>query len=111
MPFCYTITCCCDVSRGRNETGVVVTGNVWLVVPGEMNTDEGTLAAEFRLPSAMVTPPIGAWPLRVTVPVDAVATVNANRHHRNRSQYWWYHGQQRHFRYTITCCCDVSRGR
>jgi len=25
------------------------------VVPGEMNTDEGTLAAEFRLPSAMVT--------------------------------------------------------
>ena len=52
-------------------TGAVVTLNVAVVAFGAMVTPAGTLAAAvLLLPSVTSTPPAGAGPFSVTVPVD-----------------------------------------
>jgi hypothetical protein len=51
-------------------TDIVFTWNVALVDPAETVTLEGTLAAPLLLASAICAPPVGAGPLRVTVPVE-----------------------------------------
>ena len=51
------------------ETGVVVIGNRWLLAPAGTVTLAGTLAAECVSLSRTSTPPAGAGPLKVTVPV------------------------------------------
>ena len=52
-------------------TGAVVTLNVAVVAFGAMVTPAGTLAAAvLLLPSVTSTPPAGASPFSVTVPVD-----------------------------------------
>ena len=54
----------------------VFTVNVALVNPGDTVTLDGTVATEvLLLESATATPPAGAGPLRVTVPVDDVPPV------------------------------------
>lgn len=52
-------------------TAKVVTGNVAVVSPAATPTEAGTVAFELLLERATVTPPEGAGPVSVTVPVDA----------------------------------------
>jgi hypothetical protein len=57
-------------------TGMVVTVNVAVVAPPATVTFAGTVAADvLLLASVTVTPPVGAGPLNVTVPVDEVPPV------------------------------------
>jgi hypothetical protein len=51
-------------------TEVVVTVNVAVFEPAPTVTLEGTLAELFELERATTTPPVGALPVSVTVPVD-----------------------------------------
>ena len=51
------------------ETGVVPIGNVAEVLPAETVTEVETVATEELDDRATVTPPVGASPLRFTVPV------------------------------------------
>src|SRR6266404_3842515 len=52
----------------EEATALVLTVNVALVAPAATVTLDGTLAAPLLLESATVAPPVGAAPLRVTVP-------------------------------------------
>jgi hypothetical protein len=57
-------------------TGMVVTVNVPVVALAATGTFAGTVAADvLLLASVTVTPPVGAGPLSVTVPVDEVPPV------------------------------------
>ena len=56
-------------------TGVVVIVNVALVLPLGIVTLAGTLAADELSLSETTTPPLGAVPLNVTVPVEVVPPV------------------------------------
>ena len=51
-------------------TVVVLTVNVPLVYPAMTVTLDGTVAADALLERLTTAPPLGAAPLRVTVPVD-----------------------------------------
>jgi hypothetical protein len=51
-------------------TAIVVTGNVAVVAPVGTVTLGGTVAAALLLESVTTTPPFGATPARVTVPVE-----------------------------------------
>ena len=55
-----------------DATGLVVTPKVPVVAPAATVTVAGTTAAALSLANAITTPPIGAAPLIVTVPVDPV---------------------------------------
>jgi len=50
-------------------TRLVVTANVALVAPAPIVTDDGTVALPLLDESETANPPVGAWPVRVTVPV------------------------------------------
>lgn len=52
------------------ETGVVVTVKVPFVAPAASVTDAGNVAEVLLEVSATTEPPVGAGPLRVTVPVE-----------------------------------------
>ena len=52
-------------------TALVFTENVALVDPAATVTLDGTVAEVLLLERLTVTPPLGAAPLRVTVPVEA----------------------------------------
>ena len=54
-------------------TGLVLIVKVPPVLPAEMVTLEGTLAAALLLESATCAPAAGAGPLKVTVPVEDCA--------------------------------------
>src|SRR6476660_10540400 len=56
-------------------TAVVVIGKVALLAPAGTVTLAGTVAAVLLLDSVTVAPPVGAAPLRVTVPVDELPPV------------------------------------
>ena len=56
----------------EDATGFVLTLNVAVVAPATAVTLAGTAAAELLLASVITTPPAGAGPLIVTVPVDPV---------------------------------------
>jgi hypothetical protein len=57
-------------------TARVVTVNAALVLPAATVTDEGTVAADvLLLLSVTIVPPVGAAPLRVTVPVELAPPV------------------------------------
>ena len=59
-------------------TGMVVTVNVAVVLPAETVTLAATCAAEVLLLKRLtVTPPVGAAPLNVTVPVDCDVPLHA----------------------------------
>ena len=59
------------VTEVLDEPGDVVTMNVAELLPGGTVTLAGTLATEgLLLDSATTVPPVGAGPLRVTVPVE-----------------------------------------
>ena len=51
-------------------TALVLTVNVALLASAARVTVEGTLAAPLSLESSTCAPPVGAGPLRVTVPVE-----------------------------------------
>ncbi len=53
-----------------SKTRDVRTGKDARVAPAGTNTLEGTLAAPLLVESAMVAPPAGAAPVKVTVPVE-----------------------------------------
>lgn len=56
-------------------TGVVVTENVAVVCPAATVTVDGSCAAGLLLVRLTLAPPVGAAPLRVTVPVEDVPPV------------------------------------
>ena len=56
-------------------TAVVVIGKVAVVEPAATVTLAGTVAAVLLLDSVTVAPPVGAAPLRVTVPVEGLPPV------------------------------------
>ena len=59
------------VTEVLDEPGDVVTVNVAELLPGGTVTLAGTLATDgLLLESATTVPPVGAGPLRVTVPVE-----------------------------------------
>ena len=58
------------VEEVESKTRDVRTGKDARVAPAGTNTVEGTLAAPLLLESAMVAPPAGAAPVKVTVPVE-----------------------------------------
>jgi len=58
------------VEKVEIKTMDVRTGKDARVAPAGTNTVEGTLAAPLLLESAMVDPPAGAAPVKVTVPVE-----------------------------------------
>jgi hypothetical protein len=54
-----------------DDTGLVAAVKVAVVAPATTVTEAGTWAAAvFELVSATTAPPVGAGPLRVTVPVE-----------------------------------------
>jgi hypothetical protein len=63
------------VADAALATGVVVTVKVAVVAPDATVTLAGTVAAALLLESDTAAPPLGAAPLRVTVPVDEVPPV------------------------------------
>ena len=58
------------VAGVETRTIDVLTVKVALVAPAEISTLEGTLAAPLLLESVTLTPPAGAAPLSLTVPVE-----------------------------------------
>ena len=63
------------VTMVRLPTLLVVTWKVALEAPAATVTLAGTCAAVLLLVSVTVTPPVGAAPLSVTVPVDELPPV------------------------------------
>jgi hypothetical protein len=57
------------------ETATVVIGNVADEVPTPTVTDVGRVATELSELSVTTFPPVGAWPLSVTVPVDGLPPI------------------------------------
>jgi len=65
------------VSGVEEITGLVVTVKVAEELPAVTATFAGTAANELLLDSAIVMPPVGAGPVRVTVPVEGLPPVTA----------------------------------
>ena len=63
------------VAEAEEVTEVVLTVKVAVVLPAATVTEAGTVAAALLLESETDTPPVGAAPLNVTVPVDEVPPV------------------------------------
>jgi hypothetical protein len=61
------------VTAAEEVTELVVAVKVAVAAPAATVTEDGTWAAAvFELVNVTTTPPVGATPLRVTVPVDEV---------------------------------------
>ena len=63
------------VAEVEEVTEVVVTVNVAVLLPAATVTEPGIVADALSLDNATETPPAGAGPLKVIVPVDAVPAV------------------------------------
>jgi hypothetical protein len=63
------------VAEDEEVTEPVVTAKFMVLLPAPTVTDVGTVAEALLLESATMTPPEGAGPLRVTVPVAGVPPV------------------------------------
>ena len=57
------------------DTATVATAKVAVELPAVTVTLSGAFAAELLLDSAIMMPPVGAGPVRVTVPVDGLPPV------------------------------------
>jgi hypothetical protein len=58
------------VADVETRTGELLTVNVAPIAPSGTTTLEGTLAEPLLLPRMILTPPAGAGPLNVTLPVE-----------------------------------------
>jgi hypothetical protein len=56
-------------------TALVVTLNVAVLLPAGIVTEDGTDAAALLLDSVTVMPPVGAFPVSVTVPVELAGPI------------------------------------
>lgn len=65
------------VAEAADATGEVITVNVPEVEPAEMATEVGTVALVLLEDKLTTVPPVGAGPLRVTVPVELRPPITA----------------------------------
>ena len=67
------------VTEVEAATALVETVNVELVLPPGIVTFNGTTAADLLLFNDTITPPLGAFPLKVTVPWEVLPPTTLDR--------------------------------